>query len=224
MNQSKQSSPKNTPIDYLGELPKHWEITKLKYIAKYSNGNSISDNEKNNYKNKENARPYIATKDIDLETSTINYNTELYIPYNNSNFKEFVKGCILVCIEGGSGGRKKGFVTQNVSIGNKLCAIKTKTKDINERFMFYIVLSDIFNHFYNANIQGDRNGVPLEKIGYFVLPLPPLEEQEKIAEFLDKEVSKIDTLSNTLNQLENTLKAFKKALISDCVLGKKEIL
>ncbi|WP_104761130.1 restriction endonuclease subunit S [Helicobacter cetorum] len=217
MNQSKQSTPKNTNIDYLGELPKHWKITKLKYIAKYSNGNSISDNEKNNYKNKENARPYIATKDIDLDTSTINYDTELYIPYNNSNFKEFVKGCILVCIEGGSGGRKKGFVTQNISIGNKLCAIKITTKDMNERFMFYIILSNTFNDFYNANIQGDRNGVPLEKIGYFVLPLPPLKEQEKIAKYLDKKISSIDKSLQTTKTLQQNLKNLKNALITQCV-------
>ena len=57
----------------------------------------------------------------------------------------------------------------------------------------------------------------------FKIPVPPVQEQKEIADFLDQKCSEIDqTISEKKQQLE-TLAEYKKSLIYECVTGKKEI-
>ena len=53
--------------------------------------------------------------------------------------------------------------------------------------------------------------------------MPPLNEQKEIAEFLDNKCEKIDNLSANYKEQIKTLKEYKKALIYECVTGKKQI-
>lgn len=79
---------------------------KLKYVSDLYTGNSIKDDEKGNYTNREQAVPYIATKDIDAVFMTANYENGLYIETDDTHFKFAESGSTLICIEGGSAGRK----------------------------------------------------------------------------------------------------------------------
>ena len=78
---------KDSGVEWVGEIPKDWEVSKIKRIARIYTGNSIKDNEKENYTNYENSIPYIPTKAIDVNNSVIDYNNGLYIPLDDINFK-----------------------------------------------------------------------------------------------------------------------------------------
>jgi type I restriction enzyme, S subunit len=103
----KYLSYKDSAVEWLGQIPKDWEIQKLKFNSKIETGNSISDSKKNSYENIENlSYPYISTKDINYEYSTIDYANGLRIPTTEKNFKVANPDTILICIEGGSAGKK----------------------------------------------------------------------------------------------------------------------
>ena len=97
---------KDSGIEWIGKIPKHWEIWKLKYLARAYTGNSIKDEDKDFYTDPQDAIPYVATKDICRETQKCDYDNGLYIHNDDKNFKRAKKHSTLLCIEGGSAGKK----------------------------------------------------------------------------------------------------------------------
>ena len=126
-------SYKNSGVEWLGEIPSHWEILKLKFVSKIETGNSISDDKKSNYECVEcESHPYIATKDINYEYSTINYDNGLRIPKGETNFKIALPDSILICVEGGSAGKKIAYTNQSVCYVNKLASIQTIGENVSK--------------------------------------------------------------------------------------------
>lgn len=206
---------KKIDLHWLSEIPKHWSTELLKNFAKYGTGNSISDEEKENYRDIHNAIPYISTSNINLNNNTINYLGGLYIKNTDKNFKIAPKNATLVCIEGGSGGKKKGIINQNVCFVNKLCYIKSFKHD--DRFVYYSILSEVFNYNYCLNISGDRNGVSINKIKEFKFIIPPLEEQKQIANYLDWKINEIDKeIDNHLDKIKK-MKEYKDSYVKKLV-------
>ena len=99
---------------------------KLKYIADIFNGNSIPDEEKCNYTGK--LIPYIPTKEIDINDGKINYDNGLSVNIDD-DFRIAPSNSVLMCIEGGSAGKKIGITDRPVAFVNKLCCINGITID-----------------------------------------------------------------------------------------------
>ena len=55
------------------------------------------------------------------------------------------------------------------------------------------------------------------------IPLPPLPEQQRIADYLDKKCAHIDALLEQKQKLLDKLADYKKSLIFECVTGKREV-
>ena len=104
----KYQSYKYSGLEWLGDIPEGWRILKMKYVADLYTGNSLNDAQKELYSKpaQELSLPYIATKDISLEQSTVNYDTGICIPSSERRFKVAKANSTLLCVEGGSAGRK----------------------------------------------------------------------------------------------------------------------
>jgi TYPE I RESTRICTION-MODIFICATION SYSTEM SPECIFICITY SUBUNIT len=208
---NRYDSYKNVDLAWLKEVPSHWEIKRLKKIADFTTGNSIKDDDKAKYSNCENSYLYISTSDINGDKMCIIHKSNIFIPFTNKQFKLAKSGSTLVCVEGGNGGKKVAFTEDNVCFGNKLCAIKAKK--CFDKFIYYIVLSDIFKTYFFLSINGDRNGVSQENIGNFYLPIPPLSEQKQIADYLDWKINEIDKLIDIEREKVNQLEIYKQKII-----------
>ena len=66
--------------------------------------------------------------------------------------------------------------------------------------------------------------LPAEQLKLFVLPMPPLTEQQQIASFLDTKCAEIDALVTIKQQKIEELKGYKKSIIYEYVTGKKEVV
>ena len=60
-------------------------------------------------------------------------------------------------------------------------------------------------------------------MGNFTFPTPPIDEQEEIASYLDKQCGELDSIIAGLETQLETMKEYKKALIMECVTGKKRV-
>ena len=149
---------KDSGVEWIGEIPKEWEVVKLKRIVELYVGNSIKDEEKSKYLDNINAIPYISTKDIDIANSTINYENGMYTKIGDSNFRVAKKDSILLCIEGGSAGRKISYLLQDVSFVNKLCCFEGKI-NVRKKFLYYFLKSESFKSEFFLNISGLIGGV-----------------------------------------------------------------
>lgn len=206
---------KNSGVEWIGDIPSEWEIRKIKNVCSIYTGNSIKDNEKNNFTDSTNAIPYIATKEIDASSSKINYDNGMYIKRDDENFKVAPQNSTLMCIEGGSAGKKIAYLNQDVCFVNKLCCFSAKSLD--GKFLYYYLKSPSFKSEFELHISGLIGGVSQGELREFAIPAPPLHEQKRIADFLDSKVTEIDKIiSETKASIEN-YKEYKQSVITEAV-------
>ncbi len=176
-------------------IPENWCWVKAKFIAEIYTGNSISEKIKaEKYTGKIYGLPFIATKDVGFDNE-INYETNVRIP-DFSNFKIAPKNTALLCIEGGSAGRKVGFTMQDICFGNKLCAFATRT--VSSKLIYYMLQSQYFVDQFSRKKHVLIGGVSvkdLEEIGFSV---PPLAEQYRIVSCIESLFAKLDEAKEKL--------------------------
>lgn len=119
------------------ETPKNWVWTRLSHIANIYTGNSISETEKKSKFTDVIGRYYIGTKDVDFNNRII-YDNGIAIPKQyEPDFRLAPNNSILMCIEGGSAGRKIAILNQDVCFGNKLCCFSPLLESGNTCTIIY---------------------------------------------------------------------------------------
>ncbi len=214
----KSAQLKDSSIDWIGQIPEHWEVKRLKDYFKLYTGNSISD--KSNYEIEGNTYPYIATKDIDINSGEVDYQNGMHIPITNKSFKIAKRYSTLLCLEGGSAGRKIAFTETKVCFVNKLCCIKSLNKSAYDKYLYFLFKTTIFENQFFSILNGLIGGVSLNLLKFFDIILPTVHEQMEIVEFLENKTSKIDQITTNIKSQIETLKEFRKTLINDVVTGK----
>ena len=166
------------------KIPPSWAWVRLGDICEIYTGDSINaDLKQKEFTNKEKGVNYIATKDIN--NRIIDYENGVKITDDFIHkFKIAKEDSTLLCIEGGSAGRKIGFLEQSVCFGNKLCCFEPHFA--NAKFVYFYLQSSVFLAFFNTEISGIIGGVNKDKLPNFKIPLPPLKEQEFIAKKLEE--------------------------------------
>lgn len=200
------------------DVPEGWAWASLSQIADLYTGNSINENEKaNKYLNIKEGLFYIATKDIDFE-GKINYDNGIRIPLSESKFKIAPVNSTLLCIEGGSAGRKIGFINQDVCFVNKLCCFHSNS--LNNLYLFYYLQSRTFIDLFNANKIGLIGGVSLNLLKSIFIPVAPIIEQNYISKTITNYLEKISSLDNDKETLELTIKKAKSKILDLAIHGK----
>ncbi len=160
------------------DIPEKWIWTRLDYIAEIYTGNSISESEKKLKYTNVVGREYIGTKDVGFDCA-ICYNNGVAIPKRfESEFRFAPKSSVLMCVEGGSAGRKIAMTDRDVCFGNKLCCFAPYI-DIH-KYVFYYLQAPAFLEMFNAGKTGIIEGVGVNNLKKLLIPLPPLKEQCRI--------------------------------------------
>lgn len=176
-----------------------WNEMTLKDLCnEICTGNSISETvKKNKYMKVADGYNYIATKDLEFN-HTFNYENGVRIPFDEPKFKVASPNNILLCIEGGSAGKKIGILNEKVCYGNKLCKFDSK-EEIEPRFLYYFLQSPIFLRNFNDKLSGIIGGVSIEKIRKIKMKYPSIDEQKTIVQKLDEImplINEVDRLCN----------------------------
>lgn len=204
------------------EIPSSWKWARLAECSDIYTGNSISENIKETkYKKVKEGYNYIGTKDVNFDC-TINYDTDVKIPYNERNFRYAKEGSVLICIEGGSAGRKISILNKVVCFGNKLCSVSAL--GFNNKYLYYFLQSKYFRNVFNENTSGIIGGVSVNKFKELFFPLPPLGEQQRIVakiEELEPYIKKYDEIECELTELDNKFpRQLRKSVLQYAVQGK----
>ena len=199
------------------KLPDSWVWVRLGEICNLFTGNSIPESEKSTkYMNLSDGYKYIATKDI-AYNGEINYENGVVIPYNEKKFRIAKTDSTLLCIEGGSAGRKAGVVDRDVCFVNKLCCFENNS-NLESKIIYYYIKSENFLSLFRENMNGLIGGVSLNNLKKTVFPLPPLEEQQEIVRILN-EVLENENKVKELLELEERIDILEKSILNKAFKG-----
>ena len=206
---------KNSGIQFIGLIPDTWNVAKMKYVADLFTGNSLNDAQKEQYSQWcDNALPYIATKDITTGSENADYENGICIPIGAPKFKVAPKDSFLICVEGGSAGKKMTYLDRDVCFVNKLCCFVSR---IHPKYHYYYIQSSPFFSTFKQAMQGLIGGVSISDLQNFAVPVPSLDEQKAIASYLDDKTLKMDQCIKLLEMQKSNLTKYRKALISETV-------
>jgi type I restriction enzyme S subunit len=211
----KYNSYKSSGVEWIGNIPENWSCTKFKYVSKLYTGNSLNDEQKLMYESdNEDEIPYVSSKDIDLNSQKVNYDNGLRIPRENNPLKVSPNGSFLLCVEGGSSGRKMVYLDREVCFVNKLCSFKS---ELNTKFQYYFIQSSNYQDKFKLSLSGLIGGVSISVLRDIELILPPLPEQHQIVQFLDEKTEIIDKLISTKERKIDLLKDQRTSLINQVI-------
>src|SRR5690625_6889141 len=89
---------KDSRVEWLGEIPEHWEVMKIKFYCDIYSGDSLNESQKKAFESQNpNYLPYVSSRDIDLNFSTISYDRGLRIPRSEEHTSELQSRGHLVC-------------------------------------------------------------------------------------------------------------------------------
>lgn len=184
---------------FISENISNWKSNKLNRIADIYTGNSIPETvKKNKYMHIKEGYNYIGTKDLGFNHE-FTYENGVKIPYDENGFKYADIDDILMCIEGGSAGKKIGILSEKVCFGNKLCKFGIITEDIIPKYLYYYLQSPVFLKNFYGNLSGIIGGVSINKIKQIEIKYPSVEEQQKIVDKIEELLSICSNIDNLVN-------------------------
>lgn len=201
---------KNSGVEWLGEVPAHWEVKRLKFSISNISQKVESQTSDLRYFGLENIESFTGKLllDIELESEGI--------------ANKFRKNDVLF-------GKLRPYLAkvhlseQSGLVSTEALVFRTN-QSVNSRYLFYFCVSSDFIDAVNGTTFGSKMPrASWEDIGNFKMLIPSLEEQTAIADYLDQETAKIDRLCDTVNQTIGRLKEYRTALITQAVTGKIKV-
>lgn len=219
---------KDSGIEWIGEIPEHWVVKRLRYVFNLGKGLTIT---------KENLRDEgvfcvnygeIHSKfgfELDTNINNLKCVDEQYLLNNqNSIIKngDFVFADTSEDIEGS--GNFTYLKSDNEIFAGYHTVIAKPKKDLESRFFAYAFESEAFRNQIRTKVKG----VKVYSITQTILKeptlwIPPKEEQKEIIDYLDLETKKIETAISLKKQEIEKLKEYKSSLINSVVTGKVKV-
>ena len=218
---------KNSGVEWIGEIPEHWKQCRLKnYFHLHGrigwNGLRSDEFEESSY-------AYLVTGQ-DFKAKDIDWKKCYQIRkerYDEDPFIQLTEGDILVTKDGTIG---KVAVVKNLNkpacLNSGIFVVKQyEPKCFDSGYVYWLLVSPLLKTFNDFLNLGGTTIIHLYQNVFERMPLvlPPLEEQQAIANHLDKICSEIDSLIRIKESKIDSLKEYKKSIIYEYVTGKKEV-
>lgn len=212
---------KDSGIVWMGLIPKHWVIKRLKFVSVNIDGTHYSP------ETKETGKPYVTATDI--RGKGIDYAFTKKISLTDYD-KLVEQGCkielndVLLVKDGATTGRV-GLMTDNEECVALSSVAMLRPKDeIHPLFLMYSMMSNSMQIQITNSMAGSAMPrITLTKLNEFVVCVPPPNEQKEISVFVDNKVEQIDKTLLELESQIHDLKSYKSALITEAVTGKIDL-
>ena len=208
---------KPSGINWLGDIPEHWEARKLSHgFTNIGSGTTPPSDQQEWY---DGDIPWITTGEL-----RENYITETEKKVTNeaiknfSALKLFPKGSLSIAMYGATIGRL-GILGVDATT-NQACCVLYGGSSFDIKFTFYCLQAFKETIILLASGGGQPN-ISQDKIKSLIISCPPISEQKVIAEYLDRETGKIDSLISRVESAIGKLKEYRSAVISAAVTGKR---
>jgi len=214
---------KDSGVEWIGKIPSEWNTISLRYYLIRVGSGSTPRGGGDVYS--DNGIPFLRSQNVHFDglhlEGVVFISEEIHQNMNNTIVKH---GDVLLNITGGSIGRSCVVDThEEMNVNQHVSILRTKESLINF-YLNYCLVSSIGQEQVDYNqTGGNREGLSSDNIKNFKFVLPPLQEQQQIVDYLDKETSKIDKLVDIESKRIVLLKEYRQSLISEVVTGKVDV-
>ena len=210
----KEYKPSN--VDWLGEIPEHWEVKKLKFLGTALIGLTYSPDDvvDENYLGKK----YHVLRSSNIQNNKIELSDTVFVTKEIPQELKVQKDDILICARNGSRllvgkSARINSALPNTTFGAFMTVFRSK---INPFLSFYFN-STQFQSQTTIFLTTTINQLTNHDLNEVWVSVPPLSEQQMIADFLARETAKIDSLIQKRNDLIKLLQEKRSAVISHAV-------
>lgn len=213
---------KDSGISWVGDIPQNWEMKRLKYLFKFCKGLPIT---KDNLIDQ--GLPVISYGQIHAKTNNgvdvrphllrfVDFSYQTIYPLSQVMRGDFVFADTSEDYDGcGNCVYKRNdsllFAGYHTIIAHSII-------ESDNRFFAYLFLTDIWRRQIREKVSGVKVfSITQKTLSNSYIILPPLAEQQRIAEFLDRECGKIDGLKADIQAQIDTLEQYKRSVITEAV-------
>ena len=205
-----EAQMRHSGIDWIGEIPKEWEVVRLKNLGEFQNGLTYSPIDMCD----ENG--VLVIRSSNIKDSKLVFDDNVFV--NDAPSSLMVqKGDIIICSRNGSADLvgKCAMVENNLNASFGAFMVRFRSV-IDNYFSFYLIQTAIPQYkvlFTTTTINQLTKSMLSTMIGV----LPSISEQQKIANYLDKVCGEVDEMIALQEQMIEELKAYKQSVITEAV-------
>ena len=208
---------KDSGIDWLGDIPEHWGLRRLKNVCDIVLGKMLCSDDKGNYS----LKPYLKSKNIGWESVILDDVENMW--FSDKELLTYrIKENDLLVSEGGEVGKTCIWKNelQECYIQNSVHKLTFFEECVPEYYLFWMGILGELGYFKSIVNQVSIAHLTRDKIVKVVCIYPPKEEQTQIVSHIKTETSKIDQAIAKAQKEIELIKEYKEAMIAEAVLGK----
>jgi type I restriction enzyme S subunit len=204
---------KDSGVEWIGEIPKGWQIRPL--YSCFNENTKINDNSTD---------VVLSLSYGKLITRNIDTNFGL-LPEKFDTYQILTKGNILLRmldLQNDKISLRVGFCRFKGIISSAYIGLESISKVYEKYYYYYLHSCDIKKVFYSLG-GGVRQSVSFKDFKRFPIIISPIQEQKQIADYLDKETDRIDSIVELERKRMELLEEYRQSLISNAVTGKMDV-
>ena len=207
------STYKPSGVEWLGDVPKHWRTWRISH-AFGQIGSGTTPDTKNLYFYSGDI-PWVTTSELreNVITDTSEKLTEDALR-EHSALSLYPPGTLLIAMYGATIGRLG--ILGITACTNQACCALAKPRELDVKFCFYWLWMRR-NEIVLLSSGGGQPNINQQKIYSIRIPAPPLQEQRAIAHFLDREITRIDTLITKKREMIDLLERKRAEIVTEAV-------
>ena len=215
---------KDSGVEWLGEIPAHWEVKRLKNVSTFVTSGSRGWAEFYS----DEGPLFLRIGNVQSGSIDLNIDDVQHVdpPRGSEGERTRVKpGDLVVSITAFIGavavvseGLPEAFVNQHLAL------IRFSTAEADPRWIAYCIMSLVGQTQFAADLYGGtKDGLGLDDVRALLVLAPPIGEQERIVAYLDSQGTKLTKLVQSVRNAIDHLKEFRAALSSAAVTGKIDV-
>lgn len=210
---------KDSGVEWLGEIPTHWEMKRLAYLGSARNGLTYSPE---NITDQESG--VLVLRSSNIQNSSLCFDDNVYVDSIIPEQFLVKENDLLICSRNGS----RNLIGKNALIskdaeGMAFGAFMAIFRSPLNTYIFWVLNSPLFDYQSGSFLTSTINQLTIGNLNSMEIPVPTLKEQKEIAQYLSRKNDDFIALINKVKDSITLLQERRTALISAAVTGKIDV-
>lgn len=205
-------------VEWIGEVPAHWHVRKLKHVSLMKTGQTPPSDRLEYY---DGDVKWFTPGDLNDDVVSDSSRTISELAIHDGMAPLNPAGCVLMVGIGATAG-KTGYTTVEGSTNQQITSLIADRSQLNSKYLFYM-MRDCRQPLRDNALYTTLPIINNQFLGNWVIPVPPVQEQSQIADYLDARCSRIDRILDLKRRQVDVLRHRRQSLIYEYVTGKRRV-